>query len=52
MVPNFVLFVPGGRLLGDTDSWSYVGQSAAYAALYCAVLMILASLVFRRRDLP
>lgn len=52
VVPNFVLFVPGGRLLNEADSWGYVAQTCAYAALYCAILMVLSSLVFRRRDLP
>ena len=55
VVPNFHLFVPGRRALtlGLAEHggvWTYVGQTLAYGALYATVLLVLASLIFRRRD--
>lgn len=52
VVPNFVLFVPGERVLDAGYSWAYVAGTAGYAALYCAVLLTFASVFFHRRDLP
>jgi ABC-type transport system involved in multi-copper enzyme maturation permease subunit len=55
VVPNFQLFVPGRHAL-EVDlaalggPWAYVAQTMAYGALYTAVVLGLASLVFRRRD--
>lgn len=53
--PNFHLFVPGrNTLLHEIDQYagpmSYVGTSAVYAICYSAILLILASIIFRRRD--
>lgn len=53
VVPNFNLFVPGTNVIGEAAEapWSYVGTSLIYALCYTTVLLILASLIFRRRDL-
>jgi Cu-processing system permease protein len=53
--PNFNLFVPGRHTLtahgeGVMGPGSYVASSMAYAVLYSAVLIVLAALIFRRRD--
>lgn len=55
VVPNLDLFVPGrstlitqGTELGGP--WAYVTGTMAYAVLYAAIVLILASLIFRRRD--
>lgn len=54
VVPNFNLFVPGRHALttmaADGSAWAYVGTSMGYAVLYAAVVLALASLIFRRRD--
>lgn len=53
VVPNFDLFVPGVPTLTAADNggpWLYVGETMGYAALYCVVLLVLASAVFSRRD--
>ncbi len=56
VAPNFHLFVPGIRRLGEQGPlggpWAYVGTSWAYGAAYATVLLVAAALVFRRRDLP
>jgi ABC-type transport system involved in multi-copper enzyme maturation permease subunit len=54
--PNFSLFVPGRATLVDTHQtwggpWTYVSDALAYAAVYGALLLLLSSLLFRRRDL-
>jgi Cu-processing system permease protein len=58
--PNFNLFVPGRHALetalGSANSLAggplaYVANAALYAAAYAAIVLTLASLVFRRRDL-
>jgi hypothetical protein len=53
-VPNLNAYVPARALLlgqiADHSAWPYVGASAVYAACYSAVLLILASFVFRFRD--
>ncbi len=49
-VPNFNLFVPGRAKLLAPDAWTYVGTSAAYAVVYTAILLLLAALIFRKRD--
>lgn len=53
VVPNFNLFVPGTNVVGEAAvaPWSYVGTSLIYALCYTTVLLVLASLIFRRRDL-
>lgn len=55
VVPNFHVFVPSHRLLeGAVDGQNapsfYVATSLAYGAAYAAVLLAIASGVFRRRD--
>jgi Cu-processing system permease protein len=56
VVPNFNLFVPGRHTL-ETHVANlgtpllYVAQTLAYGVLYALVLMVIASLIFRRRDL-
>ncbi len=53
--PNFNLFVPGHHTLEREIAnyggpLSYLGASMAYALLYSAILLTLASLIFRKRD--
>ncbi len=55
VVPNFHLFVPSMHVLEpQTDAASpldYVASSLAYGFAYAAALLIVACLVFRKRDL-
>jgi Cu-processing system permease protein len=53
--PNFNLFVPGRHTLEvslgqHAGPLTYVGTTLTYAVLYSAVLLTLASLLFKRRD--
>jgi ABC-type transport system involved in multi-copper enzyme maturation permease subunit len=58
LVPDLDLFsISGGEfegahvsVHGDFVSWAYVGQAAVYAACVIAILLGLASLIFRWRD--
>ena len=55
VVPNFNLFVPGrSTLVGYTEQyggvWIYVATTLGYAVAYTVVVLILASLIFKRRD--
>jgi Cu-processing system permease protein len=58
VIPDLHLFsISGGTIDGeyvsvhaDFVSWGYVGTAALYAALYVAVLLLLAIVVFARRD--
>jgi len=55
IVPNFNLFVPGRYTLESqldevAGPLSYVGTALLYTAAYSAILLVLASLLFRRRD--
>ncbi len=55
VAPNLSLFVPPRHTLttaaeGFGGPAAYVASSMGYAALYSAVLLVLASLIFRRRD--
>ncbi len=58
LVPDMHLFsLSGGELDGKHVSvhgsfvtWGYVAQSAAYAVTWIMVLLLLAALIFRRRD--
>ncbi|MEM7137973.1 MAG: ABC transporter permease subunit [Myxococcota bacterium] len=55
VVPNFNLFVPGRQTLVVASAEfgtpaGYVGTTMGYAILYAAATLIIASLVFRRRD--
>jgi hypothetical protein len=54
VVPNLHLYVPARALLlghvAEHPVWPYVGGSAAYAACYATVLLVLAAVVFRHRD--
>jgi ABC-type transport system involved in multi-copper enzyme maturation permease subunit len=53
-VPNLNAYVPARPLLlgqiAQHSVWPYVGTSAAYAACYSTVLLVVASFVFRFRD--
>lgn len=55
VVPNFHLFVPSMHALepaeGALSPLAYVGSSMAYAVLYSAALLVVASATFQRRDL-
>jgi ABC-type transport system involved in multi-copper enzyme maturation permease subunit len=53
--PNFNVFVPGRYTLEVTLTQgagpvSYVGNTLLYAVAYASVLLVLAALIFRRRD--
>lgn len=53
--PNFNLFVPGRHTLlthaeGLGGPWTYVVTSLGYGAIYTALVLIAAALIFRRRD--
>jgi len=55
VVPNFNLFVPGRTTLVTASPelgtpLAYVASSMGYAALYAAVTLFIAALIFRRRD--
>ena len=55
VVPNFHLFVPGRRaltvgLIEQGGVWPYVGQTLLYGTAYATLLLVFASLIFRRRD--
>lgn len=52
VVPNLQLFVPGRHALEQAGALSYVGTTLGYGAIYAAVLLALAALAFRKRDLP
>jgi ABC-type transport system involved in multi-copper enzyme maturation permease subunit len=55
VVPNFHLFVPSMHALepaaGALSPLAYVGSSITYAVLYACALLVVASLIFERRDL-
>lgn len=55
VIPNFDLFVPGrSTLITKTtpygDPLAYLATSMGYAVLYAAAVLLLAALIFRRRD--
>ena len=53
ILPNLQLYVPGHNLLtgqGKVGVWTYVGQTTAYGLGYAALLLLVAALIFRRRD--
>ncbi len=55
VLPNLDLFVPGRSTLVTAGTefggpWEYVGATMAYAVLYAGIVLIIASLIFRRRD--
>ncbi len=55
VVPNLHLFVPGRNALADRAALpygllDYVGTTMLYGLAYAVLLLILASLIFRRRD--
>ncbi|HEY8429085.1 MAG TPA: ABC transporter permease subunit [Sandaracinaceae bacterium] len=57
IVPNFHLFVPGRHVLtGEVEVegglGAYLATTMAYALVYATILLVLAALVFRRRDFP
>ncbi len=55
VIPNFHLFVPNMHVLeaaeGVLSPAAYVGTSLGYAVVYASALLIVASVVFQRRDL-
>ena len=55
VVPNFNLFVPSMHALepgeGAPSPLGYVGSALAYGLVYSAALLVVACLVFRKRDL-
>ena len=53
ILPNLQLYVPGRTLLTGQSKvllWPYVATSAGYGALYAALLLAFAALIFQRRD--
>lgn len=52
VVPNLHIYVPPRVVvLGELASaWAFVGQAALYGVLYVAILLVVSSLIFRRRD--
>lgn len=58
VIPDLHLFSISGSELdgqhvtvhGSFVTWGYVGHALAYAVVWIAVLLVLASLIFRRRD--
>lgn len=48
VVPNFHLFAPDYPVL--LEPWGYVATTMAYAAAFTTVLLVAASVIFRRRD--
>ena len=53
--PNFNLFVPGRhtletQLTSNAGPFSYVANNLLYAVAYSFVVLVLASLIFERRD--
>ena len=53
IVPNLHLYVPPRVVATGRAGVSvvgYVGQAAAYGALYVLILLVLSALIFRRRD--
>jgi Cu-processing system permease protein len=53
ILPNLQLFVPSRALLSGESKvpvWSYVAESSTYGILYATFLLVLAALIFRRRD--
>jgi hypothetical protein len=54
VLPNLHIYVPARALLlghvAEHPVWPYVAGSAAYAACYATVLLVLAAVVFRHRD--
>jgi ABC-type transport system involved in multi-copper enzyme maturation permease subunit len=53
VLPNLQLYMPGRTLLsgkGSVPLWHYVAQSSLYGLLYSTLLIVFATLIFRRRD--
>lgn len=53
VIPNFNLFVPGRSTLvvkDYTEPLAYVAMSMGYAVLYAGATLVIAALIFRRRD--
>lgn len=55
VVPNFHLFVPSMHALEPADGapspFAYVGSTLAYGVTYSAAILVIACVVFRKRDL-
>ncbi len=52
IVPNLHIYVPPRLVvLGElTSMWAFFGQAVLYGVVYVALLLVLSSLIFRRRD--
>jgi Cu-processing system permease protein len=53
ILPNLQLYVPSRALLsgeGKVPLWTYVAHSSTYGLLYATFLLVVAALIFRRRD--
>jgi Cu-processing system permease protein len=54
IVPNLHMYVPARPLLlGEVDGepvWGYVGRATIHGVCYAAVVLVLGSLIFRKRD--
>jgi ABC-type transport system involved in multi-copper enzyme maturation permease subunit len=59
LFPQLYLFTPNGHdfngrhlsITADFVTWDYIGYSGLYAILYSSVILLLASTIFKRRDL-
>jgi ABC-type transport system involved in multi-copper enzyme maturation permease subunit len=52
VIPNFRNFDLKARVVsGDIVPWSFLGYSTAYGLIYVAFLLLIATVVFRRRNL-
>jgi Cu-processing system permease protein len=55
VVPNFHLFVPSMHVLqpaeGEPSAAGYVASALAYGAIYSSAMLLVACVVFRKRDL-
>ncbi|MBU1535503.1 ABC transporter permease [Myxococcota bacterium] len=57
--PQLYLFVPNGHdfngqyvsITAEFVTWGYIGWTALYAIMYSAIILLIAAMVFRRRDL-
>jgi ABC-type transport system involved in multi-copper enzyme maturation permease subunit len=53
VVPNLHLYMPGRTILtgaADVGVWQYVATSLGYGVLYAAIMLVIASRIFQRRD--
>lgn len=50
IVPNANLYVPGRHLLSQEDHMGYLVTTSGYTVLYSTLVLVLACVIFRRRD--